>query len=354
MKSPEYAFHLIEILAGGSYGTVRVAEPFGRSRKVVIKVLQPELLEQPDILARTRDEARLLERLYHPNIVAVEDLFEHHGRPVMVMEHIEGLELDTLLQRYEQGLPGPSALEIVRQVATALDAARGAQRTSSARPLRVVHRDIRPSNVIVSVDGGVKVVDFGMARADFDGREANTDVLVYSVMAYMSPERFEGLPAHPSMDIYALGLLTAAALSGRVPMLPRSSSRPDRAIHTQLLKMEPADLAPPLVDDVQRLLRALCSHDPESRPVAGEAAESLRALVERCDHAADLGALGHEIAALRDAREHVAPRAHASWRDVSFLDEASQVGEPPRPAEASPAGPSGPLQRLWDLLMGQR
>ncbi len=135
MESPEFGFRVVRILGTGAYGTVVVAEPVGENRKVVVKVLQPDLAGQQDILARARDEARLLERLNHPNIVAFEGFSHHDGRPVVVMEYVDGVDLGTLVQLCPKGLPAPEALEIVRQTAAALAAA--------WRAHSVVHRDGR-------------------------------------------------------------------------------------------------------------------------------------------------------------------------------------------------------------------
>ena len=184
-------FEVVEILGEGSFGTVCVArvrnDPL--RRKVALKILKGEYTANPKIMNRTRDEARLLSRINHPNIVRVERLMEVGGRPGVVMEHVEGASLDKLLLRYRTGLPPEIAIELVRQSLIALHVAYADAVGHDGQPLRVIHRDIKPSNILLSIHGAVKVVDFGIAKGNFEGREAETESVVMGSRPYMAPER---------------------------------------------------------------------------------------------------------------------------------------------------------------------
>lgn len=177
---------ILETLGEGSFGTVYVArvEEGALARTLVLKVLKATWADNPEILTRARDEAVLLARLNHDNIVRVEQLTEIEGRPAVVMEHIQGLTLDQVL-RANGPMPIGVAIEIVHKVASALDAAYNRAPPGEDEPLRVIHRDIKPSNIIVSVAGAVKVLDFGTARADHGAREARTSSLTMGSPLYM-------------------------------------------------------------------------------------------------------------------------------------------------------------------------
>lgn len=344
MAGPEYQFQVVEILGAGSYGTVVLARPVDEDRLVVVKVLQPELLAQPEILKRTRDEARLLAKLHHPAIVAVERLTAYNGRPVVVMEYVDGCDLGTLLRSHRKGLPAAEALELVRRVADALDAAWN-EPSDTGRPLHVVHRDLKPTNVLLSRRGEVKVVDFGLARAEFDDRETETEVKVLGSIGYMSPERFDTQIAGPSVDVYALGITLVQLMTGRNLLLPRAGHRHDVELRRQLAHVKPPDLEPGAAEELHALIGEMCAFDPTRRPTAGQVAARLGGLIAGAGLAPDLAAL----AASMPTREVQPPIRHQSWDDVSFLDEGSREGEEPK-IEPLPASAQGPLQKLLGML----
>ena len=155
MKRAAGPFEILEILGEGSFGTVCVArvstDPL--RRKVALKILKGAYATNDKILNRTRDEARLLSRINHPNIVRVERLMEVGGRPVVVMEHVQGVSLDQLLLRFKDGLPAAIALEMTRQTCLALHVAYAEALGDDGRPMRVIHRDIKPSNILLSIHG---------------------------------------------------------------------------------------------------------------------------------------------------------------------------------------------------------
>lgn len=346
MDGPEHQFQVVEILGAGSFGTVVLAKPIDQERLVVIKVLRPELLAQPEILKRTRDEARLLARLHHPGIVAVERLTAHQGRPVVVMEYVDGADLGTLLRQDRAGLPAADALELVRRVAEALDAAWN-EPSEAGRPLHVVHRDLKPTNVLLSRSGEVKVVDFGLARAEFDERETETEVKVMGSMGYMSPERFDTQVTGPSVDVYALGVTLVQLLTGRSLVLPRAGHRHDVELRRQLSHLAPPDLPAPVTEAVAALVTEMCAFDPTRRPTAGEVAARLAGLITGAGLAPDLPALARRI----PRRAPEPPTRHDGWAEVSFLDVRTRGSAAPAPAIAPlPTAEAGPLRKLLGML----
>ena len=264
---------LLERLGEGTFGQVFSARlnegPLQRT--VVLKVLKADWMNHAEVAGRARDEAALLSRLSHDNIVRVESLTTWRGRLTVVMEHIQGLTLDKVLR--ENGpLPTSTALEVVARVASALDAAYNSVPPGEMRPLRVIHRDIKPSNILLSLTGGVKVLDFGTARGEFDSREASTQLVQIGSPMYMAPECFDGDPPTPEVDVYAIGATLFELISGQ--RLGRLSVKPHlfaKALPERLAALNPPDVPDEaaraaLRDLVGRLLR----YDPERRPTAAD------------------------------------------------------------------------------------
>lgn len=259
----------------GGFGAVyraRLLLDAGFEKDVALKVLHAEQAN-PEQLARLGDEARLLAQVRHRALPAVDGLVRlEDGRHAVVMELVEGCDLARL--RRGGSLPARVALEALAEVAAALHAAYTAGPPEA--PLRLVHRDVKPSNVMVTAAGDVKLLDFGIARADVV-REARTATgLVVGTLAYMAPERFRGEHG-PAGDVYALGC-TLAAVVARLPDAPLGTLPP--AVHASEVEalaraVGDVDGAPEgLGALVQELLRA----DPAQRPDAAEVERRLRAL----------------------------------------------------------------------------
>jgi serine/threonine-protein kinase len=175
-------------------------------RWVAIKVLLPEVAGEADQLERFRREARAVARLSHPNVVAVIDAGEDDGRPYIVFQYIEGETLKDRIRR--QG-----RLAVAEAVAYAIEIGRALE---AAHAERLVHRDVKPQNVLIDVDGRAKVTDFGIARSlEMDGLTQPGRVL--GTTDYVSPEQALGRKVTPQSDIYSLGVCLFEMLSGRVP-----------------------------------------------------------------------------------------------------------------------------------------
>jgi serine/threonine protein kinase len=186
MGSREIArFQILRILGAGAQGVVVLAYDHedAAQQPVVLKVLQRPA--GTDSLRQLQDEARILAWLSHPNIVKVHRLLEKDGQPIVVMEHVEGASTMEQLVRARSGLPPAVAVEVAHRAARALHGAWHA-RGPDGHPMRIVHRDVRPANLLVSLSGQVKVVDFGVALGPFEGADPTTFL---GTPGYIAPER---------------------------------------------------------------------------------------------------------------------------------------------------------------------
>jgi eukaryotic-like serine/threonine-protein kinase len=187
-------------------GEVFRAHDLVLAREVAVKVLHPNLAADPGFVDRFRLEARAAAGLNHPNIVAVHDWGAVDGVYFMVMEFVRGQSLRDVLS--EEGLLAPAqAADVLLQVLSALD---------NAHRSGIVHRDVKPENVMLTRDGMAKVADFGLARAYADARSTQTGT-VTGTAQYLAPEQLVGEPADPRTDLYSLGILAFELLTGRTP-----------------------------------------------------------------------------------------------------------------------------------------
>ncbi|MFK7931781.1 MAG: serine/threonine protein kinase [Myxococcota bacterium] len=278
-------FEILEILGEGSFGTVCIARVAGdpQRREVERKFLKGAYTRNPKILNRTRDEARLLSTISHPNVVRVERMIEIGGRPVIVMELVEGVSLDQLLLRFKQGIPAGVAIEVVRQTLIALHVAYYEANGPDGRPLKVIHRDIKPSNILLSVTGDLKVVDFGIAKGDFSGREAETESVVLGSRPYMAPERLDGVSDSPTVDVYSSGMSLFELLTGRTMSLSINPVTHEQAMNRQLGYLSVEGMTEGGLDDLRGIVRRMCSYERDYRPSALEAAREL----EQCLYSID-------------------------------------------------------------------
>lgn len=267
-------FSVRGLLGQGGFGRVYLAElesAGGFRKQVAIKVLDDQSPGAEDAARRLRDEARLLGLLRHQNIVAVDDLIRFDEGWGVVMEVVPGVDLGVLVTHlvHRGGLPARATAQLGLAVARALDAAWS--HAPEGTPLQVIHRDIKPPNIRITPSGDVKVLDFGIARADFDAREATTTDQRYGSLAYMSPERVIGDPGTSAGDAYALGVVLWEARVARVR--GRAKLRPEDHAE-QVAEMVAAVPEPAL----GQLIARLCAYEPEARPTVGDTALQLRQL----------------------------------------------------------------------------
>lgn len=193
-------------LGSGGMSTVYLARDETLDRSVAVKVMHREMSEQEDQLKRFRQEARAVAKLSHPNVVSVIDAGEDGGHPYIVFEYVEG---ETLKQRIAR----EGALDAQDAIAYAIEIARG---LSVAHARKMVHRDIKPQNVLIDSEGRAKLTDFGISRQlEQDGMTATGRVL--GTTDYVSPEQAMGRMVDPRSDVYSLGVVLYEMLLGQVP-----------------------------------------------------------------------------------------------------------------------------------------
>jgi serine/threonine protein kinase len=212
-------YRLVERLGRGGMGEVwkaKLAGPGGFERLLVVKRILPYLLEDPRFIKMFFAEARLSALLHHPNVVQVFQLEEVEGEWVLTMEYVNGRDLSTVLGlRIGQPQPPGFGAFVVREVCRALAYAH-TLKGEDGRSLRLIHRDISPSNVMLSYEGAVKVLDFGLAKALDEASSAKTRTgALRGKLPYLSPEQVGGMKADHRADQFAAGLVLYEALTGR-------------------------------------------------------------------------------------------------------------------------------------------
>jgi len=316
-------YRLDERIGSGGMGVVWRATDLMLARGVAVKLLRPEYTQDSDGRARFRAEARHAGSLSHPSIAQVYDYSEEDpaGQPYLVMELVNGPSLAWLLK--EGPLDCALAMRIIGQ------AARGLQ---AAHANGLVHRDIKPGNLLVSPGWQVKITDFGIARLAGEATVTRTGAMICTP-AYLAPERAAGAPATPSADLYSLGIVAYECLTGRVPFTGEPIAI---ALAHQERSLPP--LPPNVPPPVAALVAALTAKRPEGRPgSAGEVATRALQL-----HAALSGpARGRNFAA-----PAATPAATAAGTATGTPPPAP-YGSPPGGRPRGGAGPRNRARRVF-------
>ncbi len=256
MTPADQRLEFLGALGKGGFGSIYLANLRGTDgfvRRVAVKVLRYAGTEDAALVARQRDEARLLGLLSHESIVQVIDQATVLGRPAVIMEYVEGVdmhELSRLLRSRQVAFSPRAAFEVIAAVAGALDVAWSSVSPLTQHPLHVVHRDIKPGNILLTVRGGVKVLDFGIARAEFD-RDGVSRSIAFGTPSYMAPEFWQQEPIGHAYDIYALGVTLIELLSGQpADRAPMEAGRAERFFEDQLSRLDLPDSAAGLILDM--------------------------------------------------------------------------------------------------------
>jgi eukaryotic-like serine/threonine-protein kinase len=264
-------YELQSRIAIGGMGEVWKATDLVIGRTVAIKILKDEYLGDPGFLERFRAEARHAALVNHEGIANVFDYGEEEGSAFLVMELVPGEALSTILER-EHVLSTDKVLDIVAQTAAALHAAHAAG---------LVHRDIKPGNLLITPDGRVKITDFGIARiADQVPLTATGQVM--GTVQYLSPEQASGHPASPTTDIYSLGIVAYEALAGRRPFTGESQV----AIAMAQINEKAPDLPVTVSEPVRNLVFACIAKNPADRPASAAHLSRAATALRRGDVAA--------------------------------------------------------------------
>ncbi|WP_409047759.1 serine/threonine protein kinase [Microbacterium sp. HA-8] len=261
-------YELISRIAIGGMGEVWEATDHVIGRTVAIKILKDEYMGDPGFLERFRAEARHAALVNHEGIASVFDYGEENGSAFLVMELVPGEALSTILER-DGSLSADKTLDVVAQTSAALQAAHAAG---------LVHRDIKPGNLLITPDGRVKITDFGIARiADQVPLTATGQVM--GTVQYLSPEQASGHPASPATDIYSLGIVAYESLAGKRPFTGESQV----AIAMAQINEQPPPLPPTVAQPVQNLVMAMIAKKPDERPASAAAVARAATALRRGD-----------------------------------------------------------------------
>lgn len=241
-------------IARGGMATVYRAIDERLERIVAVKLIRPVHAGDTDFLRRFDREAKTIARLSHPNVVAVYDTGDHQGLPYLVMEYVPGHTLrDELAQRHR--LPVADALSVTQALLSAVAAAHRAG---------LVHRDVKPENVLISDDGTVKVADFGLAQA-VEASTEDADGQLMATVGYVAPELVTEGRADPRSDVYSAGIVLFEMLTGRVPYLGQRSV--DVAYqHVEQDAPPPSRYLPGVPESLDALVARATRRDPTARP----------------------------------------------------------------------------------------
>ena len=256
-------YKILDQLGAGGMGEVYLAEDQKLERKVALKVLPEEFASDADRLSRFTREAKALAAMSHPGIITIFSVEEAEGIHFLTMELVEGKTLADLIP--PDGLTQESFLELAIPVAEAV---------AAAHAKGITHRDLKPANVMVTAEGRVKVLDFGLASSMRASGDAGTEVAtatmtgthgkIVGTVAYMSPEQAEGKPVDPRSDVFSLGILLFEMASGQRPFKGETTI----SVLSEILRSDPpslTELKPELPQQLSRILSRCLKKDPGSR-----------------------------------------------------------------------------------------
>jgi eukaryotic-like serine/threonine-protein kinase len=297
-------------LGSGGMSTVYLARDGTLDRAVAVKVMHREMSEQPDQLERFRQEARAVAKLSHPNVVAVIDAGEDGGHPYIVFEYVEG---ETLKQRIAR----VGALDTQEALAYAIEIARG---LTVAHARNMVHRDIKPQNVLIDAEGRAKLTDFGISRQlEQDGMTATGRVL--GTTDYVAPEQAMGHPVDPRSDIYSLGVVLYEMLIGQVPF--HADSQVGVAMKHVNEELPDVQQRRPEVSAATALVveRATAKDPNERYQTVGEMIDDLSTAleVEAARAGSTTGEATSILAAVPPPKRKLSGRARWSWLAIVLL-----------------------------------
>ncbi|NUO53215.1 MAG: serine/threonine protein kinase [Polyangiaceae bacterium] len=362
MQIGRYA--VFEEIARGGMASVHLGRLMGQagfSRTVAIKRLHPHLAKDPEFVTMLLDEARLVGRIQHPNVVSMLDVVATGGELAIVMEHVTGETLLSIMRRVQKQrvrVPIEIASAIMVNVLRGLDAAHDV-RGENGVTLGLVHRDVTPHNVMVRRDGIALVLDFGVAKAA--GRFHTTEEgKVKGKLPYMAMEQLRGLEVTRRTDIYAAGVVFWEILVGE--RLFTGDNEGELLERVLFSTVDPAskrrDDIPPMIDEA--ILRALSRKASERFATAGELAEAIeksRAVALPSQVASWLDALaGESLAKQADRVREIDSGSRASFSELENLVASVSAGAVPvaAPAEAPQAPAKEPVAAVASVALPEQ
>jgi len=341
-------FELIHRFAIGGMGEIFLARERGVAgfeRQLVIKLLIPELAEQPDLVTLFIDEARIAANLAHPNIVQIFEFGRDDGVYFLAMEYVPGENLARICGRAAKAPHPPLtrelAVHVVAEMARGLDFAHHA-RDAEGKPLGIVHRDVSPHNLLLSIHGDVKVMDFGIAKAANTLHRTATGVL-RGKLGYMSPEQLAGDSVDLTTDVYSAGIVL-----WELTLMRRLWSGYDELavlVQARAGKIpRPSEIDPSYPRDLEEIaMRAVARDHTQRTPSASVLAAELRGWLAHHGVVIERGALGNVVKELFPEIDHETPvrRDEDHEPRTASLPEPTTtptvVSPPPSPSPAEPA-----------------
>lgn len=261
-------YRIVGQIGRGGMATVFKAYHAALDRFVAIKVPVADLQSNPEVLARFKREVRIIAKLDHPSIIPIYDVSEFEGTPFLVMRFIEGRTLREFLSQYKKIVSLPTATTIMRAVTSAL---------TFAHQKQVLHRDVKPSNIMLGNDGSVYLMDFGLARIVAEADLTISKDVVLGTPYYISPEQAKGEPLDERTDIYSLGVVLYELLAGRVPF---TGERPSIVVyhHISTPPPPPSTFNPNISPALEQMILRALAKDRNQRYAS--AAEMMQAFQE--------------------------------------------------------------------------
>lgn len=335
-------YEIIKRLRVGGMATLYLARRHGAagfSRLVALKMIHPHLVAQPNFIEMFVDEARICSQISHPNVVHVEEFGVLDDVHYLVMEYLDGCSVSELLRVFfleRRTLDPELAARVILQVAGGLHVAHETCGTDG-QPLELIHRDISPSNVLISVDGNAKLIDFGIAKARNRLSETQAGITLKGKYRYVAPEQAQHVVVDRRCDIFSLGIVFWELLVGR-QLFPDDShiGLLERLYQTDVPAPSTANPAVPEVFDP--IVLAMLQHDPADRPQT--AAEVQRRIASAIPGAAnrdasELGALAVEV------RDRCAERRARSPSSQSSGSDSNRSFSPSRSSSSRPRTSTG-------------
>src|SRR5512133_314599 len=292
---------LAELGRGGAASvSLAIARGKGDVRKlVVLKALLPELAEEPEAVTAFIDEAKLAAQLSHPNVVQTFEVGSESGRHVIVMEYLDGQSLSRIIRtasRTENALPLPVHLRILIEVLEGLHYAHE-MKAFDGKPMQLVHRDVSPQNVIVTYDGQVKILDFGIAKAATTSTHTAAGIMKGKI-AYMAPEQMAGTGVDCRADIYSAGCMLWAAAANQKLLHEVPDVQIVRAVVAGKIP-SPRSVNPACPEELQRIVMRALHPDPDRRyPTAREMQSDLEQFADTLGKSVKARDLGRFVSQL--------------------------------------------------------
>jgi serine/threonine protein kinase len=320
-------------------GRLRGARGF--DKLVAIKVLLAEFLGRPNFEQMFIDEARIASSISHANVVEVLDVGEDRGNLYLVMEWLEGVTLSALMRRVRRGehLPIPIAVRLIAQACAGLHATHQLRDDADAL-LGIVHGDVSPQNLIVTYDGSVKLIDFGVASTSLN-ETSTVSKFVVGKPSYMAPEQRRGEGLDRRADVFALGIVLYKLTTGVHPFNP-TLAKPIESSDFAQPALPPRAVAPDYPEGLERIVLQALVLDPEQRlKTADELAKALDALPHQYRSATDEDIAQHIRGWFGSERRDLRNRIEAELGRLKLLTPMPTISFLPDEAPTAPEGETG-------------